>query len=106
MYTQKKKICFWQEPFDGIRKKKKREEEEELLTQVRPFLIYEFKNYVSTFSVQAHGDKSNSYEEVLLKINILLSLTSDPHPIPLRQPLLTALEFTSGGSLHGSSSAW
>lgn len=43
-------------------------------------------------------------EELLLKINILLSLTSYLQPTPLRQPLLTALEFTSGGSLHGSSS--
>lgn len=46
VYTEKKnQVCFWQEPLDGISKT----HTQQLLTQLRPFLIYEFKNYVFIF---------------------------------------------------------
>lgn len=57
--------------------------------------------------MQARGNKSNSMEELLMKISILLPLPSSLQPIPRRQPLWAASDSSSSrGSLHGSSSMW
>lgn len=59
------------------------------------------------FSRQAHVNKWNSMEELLLKVNVLLPLCSYVQPTPLRQPLIIASDSrSSGGSLHAFSSIW